>query len=64
MATPPRHPVQRHTPLSRCGPAQAYSLIVGVLSDTHGGLDPAIVELFAGVDHIVHAGDIAERPSS
>lgn len=31
---------------------------LGVLSDTHGFLDPRIPELFAGVDHILHAGDI------
>jgi uncharacterized protein len=33
-------------------------LKIGVLSDTHGFLDPKIPELFAGVNHIVHAGDI------
>ena len=31
---------------------------IGVLSDTHGFLDPKIGELFRGVDHILHAGDI------
>jgi putative phosphoesterase len=31
---------------------------VGVISDTHGRLDPAVLTLFAGVDHIVHAGDV------
>ncbi len=31
---------------------------VGILSDTHGHLDPKIPELFQGVDHILHAGDI------
>jgi len=33
-------------------------MLVGVISDTHGYLDPAITECFAHVDHIVHAGDI------
>jgi uncharacterized protein len=33
---------------------------IGVISDTHGYLDPAVAELFAGVDHIVHAGDIID----
>jgi len=33
-------------------------LKVGILSDTHGFLDPAIKRLFQGVDHILHAGDI------
>jgi putative phosphoesterase len=31
---------------------------IGVISDTHNFLDPKIHELFAGVDHILHAGDI------
>lgn len=31
---------------------------VGVISDTHGRLDPRVLELFHGVDLIVHAGDI------
>jgi len=31
---------------------------VGVISDTHGRLDPRVLELFQGVDHILHAGDI------
>ena len=31
---------------------------IGVLSDTHDYLDPRILELFRGVDHILHAGDV------
>jgi putative phosphoesterase len=31
---------------------------IGVLSDTHGHLDPKISGLFKGVDRIFHAGDI------
>lgn len=31
---------------------------IGVISDTHGFLDPKVFDLFAGVDHILHAGDI------
>ena len=31
---------------------------IGVISDTHGYLDPKVAELFAGVGHILHAGDI------
>ncbi len=31
---------------------------IGILSDTHGHLDPQIPEIFAGVDHILHGGDI------
>jgi uncharacterized protein len=33
-------------------------LSIGVISDTHGHLDPRLPELFKGVDHILHAGDI------
>ena len=31
---------------------------LGVLSDTHDYLDPQITGIFAGVDHILHGGDI------
>jgi len=31
---------------------------IGVISDTHGFLDSKIPRLFAGVEHILHAGDI------
>lgn len=31
---------------------------IGVISDTHGLLHPRVFEVFAGVDHILHAGDI------
>lgn len=31
---------------------------IGVISDTHGLFDPMILQHFAGVDHILHAGDI------
>jgi len=31
---------------------------IGVISDTHGWLDPRVNTIFAGVDHILHAGDI------
>jgi putative phosphoesterase len=31
---------------------------IGVLSDTHNYFDPNIPRLFAGVDHILHAGDV------
>jgi putative phosphoesterase len=31
---------------------------IGVISDTHNFFDPQIPALFAGVDHILHAGDI------
>ena len=31
---------------------------VGVISDTHNFIDPTIPAIFAGVNHILHAGDI------
>ena len=31
---------------------------IGVISDTHGWLDPRVAAFFAGVDLILHAGDI------
>ena len=33
---------------------------IGLIADTHGWLDPAITEQFAGVAHIVHAGDVGD----
>jgi putative phosphoesterase len=32
--------------------------LIGVLSDTHGLLRPELLAALAGVDHILHAGDI------
>lgn len=31
---------------------------IGVISDTHGHLDPKVAEVFDGVNHILHGGDI------
>jgi hypothetical protein len=31
---------------------------LGVISDTHGLLRPEVLDVFAGVDHILHAGDV------
>jgi hypothetical protein len=31
---------------------------LGLISDTHGFLDPRLSRIFRGVDHILHAGDI------
>ena len=33
---------------------------IGVISDTHGYLDPQVLEEFAGVVHIIHAGDVMD----
>lgn len=39
-------------------PAAADEVSVGLIADTHGWLDPAVLAHFAGVAHIVHAGDV------
>ncbi len=31
---------------------------IGIIADTHGLLRPRVLDIFAGVDHILHAGDI------
>jgi len=31
---------------------------IGIISDTHGFLPAGVAELFSGVSHIVHAGDV------
>ena len=33
---------------------------IGVLSDTHGLLRPEVLTALAGVDHILHAGDVGD----
>lgn len=35
--------------------------VIGLISDTHGLVRPRAAELLAGVDAIVHAGDIGKR---
>jgi putative phosphoesterase len=35
-------------------------MIIGVISDTHGLLRPEAEESLAGVEHIIHAGDIGD----
>jgi len=34
---------------------------IGVISDTHNFLDPRVLEIFRGVEHILHGGDIGQR---
>ncbi|HUQ31931.1 MAG TPA: metallophosphoesterase family protein [Pyrinomonadaceae bacterium] len=35
--------------------------LIGVISDTHSKLDEQVLELFTGVKHIIHAGDIGDE---
>ena len=34
---------------------------LGIISDTHNFFDPKIQELFTGVEHILHAGDVGTQ---
>ena len=34
------------------------SVLIGIISDTHGVLRPQVFTAFEGVEHILHAGDI------
>ncbi len=34
---------------------------LGIISDTHDYLDPRIAEIFSGVDHILHGGDVGSH---
>jgi putative phosphoesterase len=36
-------------------------VVIGLISDTHGLLRPEVATVFAGVDLIVHAGDVGGR---
>lgn len=36
-------------------------VLIGVISDTHGKLDEQVLDLFAGVNRIIHAGDIGSE---
>lgn len=40
------------------GPRTVASLIIGVISDTHGLIRPEALKALAGSDRIIHAGDI------
>ena len=39
-------------------------MLIGVISDTHGLLRPEALDALAGVEHIIHAGDIGSPESS
>jgi putative phosphoesterase len=38
--------------------SETRALRVGIISDTHGLFDPRLETVFAGVDRILHAGDV------
>jgi hypothetical protein len=35
-------------------------MLIGVISDTHGLLRPEALTALAGVEHILHAGDVGD----
>ena len=35
--------------------------VIGLISDTHGRIRPQLPDIFAGVERIVHAGDVGDR---
>src|SRR5579859_5560849 len=43
---------------TRDGELEGQTMRIGVVSDTHGYFDPKLSELLAGVEVIVHAGDV------
>lgn len=51
-------PARSADPAAAGGPAETVR--IGVISDTHGYLDPRVLELFFGVRHIIHAGDVMD----
>ena len=58
QATPRRRVTPRDKEAAT-GPA-GTTVRIGVISDNHGYLDPTVVGHFAGVTHIIHAGDIMD----
>lgn len=36
-------------------------MLIGLISDTHGYLNPRVFHIFADVDHILHAGDVGDE---
>ena len=50
-------PFKEAMPTDPCG-----EIKVGILSDTHGWVDPSIRDVLADADRIVHAGDVVGAP--
>ena len=48
-------------PLNLASPKEKSSSRLGLISDTHGFLDPQVPALLQDVDQILHAGDIGSR---
>jgi uncharacterized protein len=48
----------RAKPKHAAGAGARTSRLIGVIADTHGLVRPEVLHVLAGVEHIVHAGDI------
>jgi putative phosphoesterase len=51
---------ERRDSMAEPAAAFAETRLVGVISDTHGLLRPQVFEVFRGVSHILHAGDVGD----
>jgi uncharacterized protein len=47
--------------MSSSSSSSSSGILIGVISDTHGRLDERVPDLFAGVQCIIHAGDIGDE---
>lgn len=52
--------MSEQTRSEKVDPAPERGVRIGVISDNHGYLNPEVLEVFAGVDHIIHAGDTVD----
>ncbi len=48
------------TEIQKLGHIESKSCSIGVISDTHGLLRPEVMNVFKGVDLILHAGDVGD----
>jgi putative phosphoesterase len=51
----------RFIPLLAMHTGDRFVKVIGIISDTHGLLRPEVKDALAGVDAIVHAGDVGSR---
>jgi putative phosphoesterase len=56
----PEPPVTSTGPCSVIAVSPDSTMKIGIISDTHGLLRPEAIERLAGVQHIIHAGDIGQ----
>jgi putative phosphoesterase len=56
----PGHGTEDASAVAGSYPQATETCRIGVIGDTHGYLDPAVLDLFAQVDHVIHCGDIGD----